>query len=130
MASLVDLVDMHEEREVLESASSTLPSRPVTDDIADDEDEDGIHLLQTRDEFDVDEIDPLPPFTLDEAKVAMERLYEFVCIHNPFVQQVGLCTLRDYANDAYALRDALASMTVTSHTIQPRITTYFAPQRD
>ena len=78
MASLVDLVDMHEEREVLESASSTLPSRPVTDDIADDEDEDGIHLLQTRDDVDVDELDPLPTFNLDEAKVVMERLCECV----------------------------------------------------
>ena len=81
MASLVDLVDMHEEREVFESASSTLPSNPVSDDLADDKDEDDGHLLQSRDDADVDELDPLPPFTLDEAKLAIERVYEIAYIH-------------------------------------------------
>jgi hypothetical protein len=130
MASLVDLVDMYEEREVFESASSTLPSNPVSDDLADDEDEDDAHLLQSRDHVDADELYPLPPFTLDEFKVAMERVYEFVCIHKPFVQQASRSSLRDYANDADALRDAISSMTITSSTIQPRITSFFAPQHD
>ncbi len=112
------------------SASSTLLSNPVSDDLADDEDEDDGHLLQSRDDVDVDEVDPLPPFTLDEVKVAMERVYEFVCIHKPFVQQAGRSTLRDYANDADALRDAIATMTNTSSTVQPRITSFFAPQHD
>ena len=75
MASLVDLVDMYEEREVFESASSTLPSNPVSDDLADDKDEDDGHLLLSRDDVDVDELDPVPPFNRDEAKVAMERVY-------------------------------------------------------
>ncbi len=90
MASLADLVDMHEEREVFKSASSTLPSNSVSDDRTDDEDENDGHLLQSRDYVDVDELDPLQSFTLDEAKVAMERVHEFVCIQKPFVQQVGL----------------------------------------
>jgi hypothetical protein len=63
-------------------------------------------------------------------KIAVERVYGFVCIHKPFVQQACRCTLRDYANDTGALRDALASMAVTSHTIQSRITSFFAPQRN
>ena len=130
MASLSDLVEMHEERKVFELASSMLPSDPVSDDLANDEDEDDAHLLQSKDDVDVDELDPLSPFTLDEVKVAMDSVYEFVCIHKPFVQEVGRSTLRDYANDADALRDAIATMTITSSTVQPRITSFFAPQHD
>ena len=88
-------------------------------------------LSQIDDDVDVDEIDPLPPFTLDEVKLAMERVYEFVCIHKPFVQRAGRSNLRDlYAKDADALRDALASMTATSHTVQPMITSFFNAQHD
>jgi len=58
----------------------------------------------------------------------MERMYEFVWIHNPFVHQAGRSTFRDYANDANALRGAVASMTITSYTVQQRITSFFAPQ--
>ena len=87
-------------------------------------------LSQIDDDVDVDEIDPLPPFTLDEVKLAMERVYEFVCIHKPFFQRACRSNLRDYAKDADALRDALASMTVTSHTVQPMITSFFNAQHD
>ena len=104
MASLAELVDMHLEREVFETISSTL----VGDVVGDDEDGDDGLLSQIDDDVDVDEIDPLPPFTLDEAKLAMERVYEFVYIHKPFVQRAGRSNLRDYAKDADALRDALA----------------------
>jgi hypothetical protein len=79
---------MHEAREVIESGSSTLPSSPVSGDHADDEDVDDGHLLQTKDDVDVDEIDPLPPFILDQVKVAMERVYKFVFIHKPYFNKL------------------------------------------
>ena len=72
MASLAELVDMHSEREVFDTPSSTCH---VSEAIGDDEDGDEGLLNQFEDDVDVDEIDPLPPFTLDEAKVAMERVY-------------------------------------------------------
>jgi hypothetical protein len=127
MASLAELVDMHSEREVFDTPSSTCQ---VSEAVGDDEDDDGDLLCQIEDDVDVDEIDPLPPFTLDEVKVAMDRVYEFVCIHKPFVQRAGRSNLRDYAKDADALRDAITSMNVTSHTVQPMITSFFNAQHD
>ena len=83
MASLADLVDMHAERDVFETPSSTLANSHVSDVVGDDEDEDDV---------DVDEIDPLPPFTLDEAKLAMERVYDFFVFINPLSNEQVIAT--------------------------------------
>ena len=98
--------------------------------VGDDEDADDDLLYQIEDDVDVDEIDPLPPFTLDEVKVAMERVYEFDSIHKPFVQWASRNNLRDYAKDADAHRDAITSMNVTSHTLKPMISSFFKAQHD
>ena len=62
---------MHAELVLCESPSLTLPISHVSDVVGDDDDEDDGHLFKTRDVADVNEIDPLTPFPLDEAKLAM-----------------------------------------------------------
>ena len=65
MASLAKLVDMHSEREVFDTPSSTCH---VSEVVGDDEDGDDGLLYQIEDDVDVDEIDPLSPFTLDKVR--------------------------------------------------------------
>ena len=67
---------------------------------------------------DVDEIEPLPPLTLSEAKISMERLYEFVSLNREEVQQAGCSNFRDLLKDAEAVKEAIQAMRVTSTTRQ------------
>ena len=69
-------------------------------------------------EVEVDDIDPLPLLTLDEAKLYASRLHEFVVVNNEFVKKAGCSSKRDYPRDMDAIVQALGSMNETTRSRQ------------
>ncbi len=69
-------------------------------------------------EVEVDDIEPLPLLTLDEAKLYASRLHEFVVVNNEFVKKAGCSSKRDYPRVMDAIVQALGSMNETTRSRQ------------
>ncbi len=54
-------------------------------------------------EIEVDDIEPLAPLSLREARVYTSRLIEFVTINIDYIKRAGSSTTRDYSHDLDAL---------------------------
>ncbi len=72
------------------------------------------------DEFDcdveVDDIKPLPPLSLSEARDYATRLLEFVTITHEHIKRAGSGSNRDYSRDIDVLNQALMDVWETSTT--------------
>ena len=67
--------------------------------------------------MEVDDIEPLPLLTLDEAKLYASRLHEFMVVDNEFVNKAR-CSKRDYPRDVDAMVQVLESMNETTRSRQ------------
>ena len=68
-------------------------------------------------EIEVDDIEPLAPLSLREARVYASRMFEFVTINIDYIKRAGSST-RDYSNDLDALVQVLACVRETTRTRQ------------
>ncbi len=67
----------------------------------------------------MDDVDPLPPLTLYEARLYASRLLEFVVvINNEYVKMAGPNSKHDHPHDLDALVQALRSVNETTHNRQ------------
>ena len=122
MMEVQDLVDMPAERVVMEPHAAAVPDGLELEPMALEEEEEEVAMIETLDDVDVDEIEPLPPLNLNEAKIYVERLFEFVCINKDQVQEAGCTNKRNFFSDVDALREAIGSMRLTANTRQTSIT--------
>ena len=122
MASVCDLLDMPEERIVEEPPIVEV----VEDEVAEGEQEgeevaDGDFNDAFGNEIevqDVDDIEPLAPLSLREARISASRLFEIVTINIDYIKRAGSSTTRDYSHDLDALVQALAFVRETTRTRQ------------
>jgi hypothetical protein len=96
-----------------------LEETPVVDVVEDEgakweevTDEDMHDALEN--EIEVDDIEPLAPLSLREARVYARRLSEFVTINMDYIKRAGSSTMRDYTHDLDALVQTLACIWETS----------------
>ena len=79
-------------------------------------------------DVEVNDVEPLPPLTLGEARICASRLLlEFVVVNNDFVKKAGPSSKRDYPRDLDVLVQALGSMNETSRSRQASILNWFVP---
>ena len=128
MASVCDLLDLPVERIVEEP--------PVFDEMEDVEEEGGEVRGEDVDDdileefgsaLEVDDIEPLPPLSLREARDYAGRLLEFVTINQDFIKRDGSSSTRDYSKDLDALIQALACVRETTRTRQGNLLTWLVP---
>ena len=75
-------------------------------------------MIDLENDIDVDDVEPMPLLTLQEAKQYMERIYEFVVVNKDQVQEAGCSNFHDLMRDAGALNEAISCMRVTSRSQQ------------
>ena len=120
MASVCDLLDLPVERIVEEP-----PVLDVMEDVEEVcEDDDDATREEYRSSLEVDDIEPLPPLSLREARGYAARLMEFVTINQDFIKRDGSSSTRDYSNDIDALIQALACVRETTRTRQANLLTW------
>ena len=77
------------------------------------------------DDFDcdveVDDIEPLPPLSLSEARDYAARLLEFVTINHEHIKRAGSSSNRDYSRDIDVLNQASTNVRETSYTRQSNL---------
>ena len=78
-------------------------------------------------DVEVNDVEPLPPLTLGEARICASRLLEFVVVNNDFVKKAGPSSKRDYSRDLDVLVQALGSMNETSRSRQASLLNWFVP---
>jgi hypothetical protein len=125
MASICDLLDLPVEL--------IFEEPPVFDMMEDVEEKDGEVCGEDVDDdileefgsaLEVDDIEPLPPLSLREARDYDGRLMEFVTINQDFLKRDGSSCTRDYSKDLYALIQALACVRETTRTRQGTLLTW------
>ena len=125
MATVEDLIEMPAEQAIvcpLDENSAAIEDTP--DD--EEEDETDEAMIDIRQDVDVDDVEPLPPLTLAQAKEYAERMFEFVSLNREQVQIAGCTDQRDFLRDADALRDAIGSMHITNNTRQTSILSWMS----
>ena len=117
MASVCDLLDLPVERIVEE---------PLVFDVIEDVEEEGGEVCEEDvddaipEEFgsalEVDDIEPLPPLSLREARNYVGWFMEFVTINQDSIKRDGSSSTRDCSNDLDAPNQALACVRETTRT--------------
>ncbi len=109
---------------------------PVLDEMEDVEEEGGEVRGEDVDDdvleefgsaLEVDDIEPLLPLSLREARDYAGRLLEFVTINQDFIKRDGSSSTRDYSKDLDALIQVLACVRETTRTRQGNLLTWLVP---
>jgi hypothetical protein len=120
MASVCDFLDSPVER---------IAEEPPVFDVMEDveevcEDDDDATREEFESSLEVDDIEPLPPLSLREARGYATRLMEFVTINQDFIKRDGSSSTRDYSNDIDALIQALACVREATRSRQANLLTW------
>jgi hypothetical protein len=117
MATVHELLDMPIER-VVEAPPEVEVIQALEDEVDNDDGE-------GNDDFDcdieVDDIEPLPPLSLREARDYASRLSEFITINHEHIKRGGSSANRDYTRDIDVLNQALMNVRETSTTRQSNL---------
>ena len=119
MVSVQELVDMPIER-VVEAPPVVSRAPDEVEDVDEAQEDTGQDdgMIELDNDVDVDDIEPMNPLTISEARTYAERLHEFVSINEEHIKRAGPSNKRDYPLDMDVLLNALLQMNVTSRTRQ------------
>ena len=119
MASVGELLDIEVER-IIEAPPQILEGAGTEEDDVVSEENDDI-LDAFGGDVEVDNVEPLPILTLNEARLYASRLHEFVVVNNEFVKKAGPSIKRDSSRDLDVLIQALGSMSETTRSRQANL---------
>ena len=117
MATVGELLDMPIERVV--EAPPEVEVIQVVENEDDDDEGEGVNDFDC--DIEVDDIEPLPPLSLSEARDYATRLLEFVTINHEHIKRAGSSSNRDYSRDIDVLNQVLMNVKETSTTRQSNL---------